>query len=601
MNTLNRFLVLVLGVMLCAGLAQAQITSAATGDWSNTATWVGGVVPGGADDVVIASGHNVTIDLVNAACNNLTISGNLYFSVTTSGMGITINGNATVNAGARFRMASSTPATPFIHQIDFKKNLTVVATGTFDMRQTSGANGAVGRVIFSGSSNSTISLALTTYTSSTEEFNSIEINKTGGAKVVLASGNLFQSNNSSNFPDSLVLTSGIIETGSNTWVMLRTGSDGIFGGSVTSYVNGILGHGVSNGGGTVKILFQVGDANGYRPVRLRFTAPSNATGHYVWVKTVAGDANTGSSTLNDGMAKVSAVRYQQIGYTKGLGSGVSMVVDSVELSYGTDDGVAAGNTALCVAYSTDARATWDSIGIATPHTTDLTTPPTFISPDAFATSITLADGASMYSALGTFNSTTNTLPVQLSSFTAAAGLRGTTLTWKTASEADNAGFEVERRAVDSRQSTVLSSYAKIGFVAGAGTSTSGREYSYTDAPAPGRYAYRLKQIDRDGASTYSGEVEVVVGLAPEVVTLGAYPNPFNPATVIDFTLQTDGQATLRVFNLLGQEVATLFAGQATAGRLYQVPFDASRLTSGIYVARLESGKSVAMTRLTVIK
>jgi hypothetical protein len=86
-----------------------------------------------------------------------------------------------------------------------------------------------------------------------------------------------------------------------------------------------------------------------------------------------------------------------------------------------------------------------------------------------------------------------------------------------------------------------------------------------------------------------------------VVTLGAYPNPFNPATVIDFTLQTDGQATLRVFNLLGQEVATLFAGQATAGRLYQVPFDASRLTSGIYVARLESGKSVAMTRLTVIK
>jgi hypothetical protein len=48
-------------------------------------------------------------------------------------------------------------------------------------------------------------------------------------------------------------------------------------------------------------------------------------------------------------------------------------------------------------------------------------------------------------------------------------------------------------------------------------------------------------------------------------------------------------------------VATLFAGPATAGRLYLVPFDASRLMSGVYIARLESGTNVAVTRLTVIK
>lgn len=193
------------------------------------------------------------------------------------------------------------------------------------------------------------------------------------------------------------------------------------------------------------------------------------------------------------------------------------------------------------------------------------------------------------------------LPVQFSSMTARATAAGAEITWSTASEVDNAGFEIERRAIgDLRLS--IAEYQKVGFVAGAGTSTSPREYSFTDAPAPGRYAYRLKQIDRDGSSTYYGEAEVVVGAAPEAFTLGeAYPNPFNPATTIDFTVPQDGFASLKVYNMLGAEVATLFSGQAKAGFVNRTTFDATSLTSGIYIYRLQTAGQVMAKRMMLVK
>jgi hypothetical protein len=73
-----------------------------------------------------------------------------------------------------------------------------------------------------------------------------------------------------------------------------------------------------------------------------------------------------------------------------------------------------------------------------------------------------------------------------------------------------------------------------------------------------------------------------------------FPNPFNPTTTIQFDIQKSGYYSLKVYNLLGQEVATLVAGNKSAGR-YSVNFDASNLTSGMYVYRL-SGNNVNLTR-----
>jgi hypothetical protein len=189
--------------------------------------------------------------------------------------------------------------------------------------------------------------------------------------------------------------------------------------------------------------------------------------------------------------------------------------------------------------------------------------------------------------------------------TAAAIRSGAILHWTTASEVDNAGFEVERRGIANVELSIAN-WTKVGFVAGAGTSTSPREYSFTDAPAPGRYAYRLKQIDRNGGSTYFSEVEVEVGLAPRELTLGNYPNPFNPSTEIEFTVDApsgaEGQkATLRIYNVLGQEVATLFDGMAKAGQFYRQSFEASSMPSGVYYYALETSSSRLVRRMLLMK
>jgi hypothetical protein len=143
----------------------------------------------------------------------------------------------------------------------------------------------------------------------------------------------------------------------------------------------------------------------------------------------------------------------------------------------------------------------------------------------------------------------------------------------------------------------------VGFVQGAGTSSSPREYSFTDKPnQPGRYAYRIKQIDHSGTFTYTSAVEVIIGLAPLEFTLGQnYPNPFNPTTAIEFTLPQDGHVILKVYDVSGREVAKLVDEERTAGVYQQVSFDASRLASGMYIARLQMGGMQLLKKMVLVK
>jgi archaellum component FlaG (FlaF/FlaG flagellin family) len=194
-----------------------------------------------------------------------------------------------------------------------------------------------------------------------------------------------------------------------------------------------------------------------------------------------------------------------------------------------------------------------------------------------------------------------TLPVELASFTVLSSNKNVTLNWKTATEINNYGFEIERRAVKSELQTV-NSWQKLGFVQGAGTSNSLNEYSFTDASvSSGTYAYRLKQIDNAGIYTYSSETEVTVSV-PKVFALNQnYPNPFNPTTTISFTLADDGFTTLKIYNVLGREIATLVKAYLHAGVLYQETLNASKLSSGIYFYKLENGKQMQVKKLLLMK
>ena len=205
------------------------------------------------------------------------------------------------------------------------------------------------------------------------------------------------------------------------------------------------------------------------------------------------------------------------------------------------------------------------------------------------------------------------LPVQLISFSAIAGGLTTHLRWSTATETNNYGFEIGRRSVGvfgqqgvpspPNGEPEASSWATIGFVQGSGTSSSPREYSFTEKlSTPGRYAYRLKQIDHDGTYEYHHAAEVEVGLMPRRLELFPnYPNPFNPTTSIGFTLPENGRSVLKVFDMLGREIRTLFEGEAEAGRLYQTTFEATHLPGGLYLSRLEWSGRVLVKKMILMK
>ena len=135
---------------------------------------------------------------------------------------------------------------------------------------------------------------------------------------------------------------------------------------------------------------------------------------------------------------------------------------------------------------------------------------------------------------------------------------------------------------------------KIGFVNGSGNSNSPKEYSFTDKNLnTGNYSYRLKQIDNDGKFEYSNSVFVEINNQPQEFALYQnYPNPFNPSTRIQYQVSSIAHVTLKVYDVLGNEISTLVNEEQPAGS-YEVEFDASsgiqNLASGIYFYQLKAG------------
>ena len=210
----------------------------------------------------------------------------------------------------------------------------------------------------------------------------------------------------------------------------------------------------------------------------------------------------------------------------------------------------------------------------------------------------------MLSGGGTWNGSFP-LPVELFSFTAFADKNGVTLSWKTATEVNNYGFEIERamenRTLSSRAETRDDNWSKIGFVEGNGTTNAPKSYSFVDKSASGKKSYRLKQIDRDGKFEYSQTVEVTALIAPKEFALEQnYPNPFNPTTAISYQLSVNGFTTLKIYDAIGREVATLVNEVKEAG-YYSAQFDGAKLSSGIYFAKLTSDRKMQMRKLLLMK
>ncbi len=184
------------------------------------------------------------------------------------------------------------------------------------------------------------------------------------------------------------------------------------------------------------------------------------------------------------------------------------------------------------------------------------------------------------------------IPVELISFTAEQFNNNILLRWSTASEANNRGFEIEKTS-SSGFSTVnfTSSFQKwetIGFVTGSGTTTEVRHYTFSDNNlSAGKYQYRLKQIDFDGSFNYSGIVESEI-LPGDFVVQQNYPNPFNSSTLIEFYLPEQAVVFVYVFNVLGEKIQVIEAGNTYPG-YNKLNLDFSSLPSGTYIYRLIAG------------
>jgi hypothetical protein len=214
-----------------------------------------------------------------------------------------------------------------------------------------------------------------------------------------------------------------------------------------------------------------------------------------------------------------------------------------------------------------------------------------------------------------FGSNSAALSVTIAQFSGIGRQQDAELQWKTITEVNNAGWQIERQGVANHPSASGfpssnpplaiedSEWADVALVRGAGSSNAPKQYSYTDANlSAGRYSYRLKQLDQSGSFIYSKVIRVDVGLAPRVFELYQnYPNPFNPTTTIDFTLPADGRVVLKVYDILGREVATLLDENRKAGEYQQAVFDGSRFSSGVYFAVLQSGGKQLMKKMVLIK
>lgn len=186
------------------------------------------------------------------------------------------------------------------------------------------------------------------------------------------------------------------------------------------------------------------------------------------------------------------------------------------------------------------------------------------------------------------------LAVELTSFEGMPTQSGIELTWSTASETDNAGFEVER-SQDGK------SFEKIGDVAGAGNSSVARNYSFTDATADkGTHYYRLKQHDHSGAFEYSQLIAVTMYHATNTENLSVYPNPATGNFVTVGLKNNVAKSDNTAIQIMDTNGHVVYSRQITMGtHQMDLPLSELKLPGGIYLVKLHYGTQTETRKLII--
>jgi hypothetical protein len=499
----------------------------------------------GSTSTVDYSGTNQTV--ANESYGNLIMSGSGTKTLPASSM--TIAGNLTISG-----TASSTARADLTIGGDF----TIDAGASFD-----GASYVIhvgGNFTANGTftpSTSTLMIAGANSTVSADTLNNLIVGNGNGAALA----------RSEVVKNTLSLAGGKLRLGAFNLTMASTGT--ITGASSSNYVvinaNGaMLFQGVGSGG----VLFPVGTNSSYNPVTISNSGAQADFSIHI--------DNSFDHPLPDPNRAVN--KQWKITKTGGAGS-----IATVTLQWTAADEAAGFNRTGSIYVGHYNGTQWEQF------------PATFTDLGNGAYSAT-ATGFTSFSPFGVGND--GALPIQMAA-SAANVLRGNDVevTWKTISETNNFGFEIFRKRDSENE------WTKIGFVTGHGTTLAPQSYSFVDHSVPfGKYSYQIKQIDLDGTSETFPAMNVTVGVTPEKAVLGQnFPNPFNPSTTINFVVPMSGHVDVRVYNVLGQEVATLFNGTAEGGKIHSAQFNASNLSSGLYFYTLTSNGKSETKRMLLMK
>ena len=188
------------------------------------------------------------------------------------------------------------------------------------------------------------------------------------------------------------------------------------------------------------------------------------------------------------------------------------------------------------------------------------------------------------------------IPVELTKFNATVDGQSVFLTWTTASETNNSGFQIEHKHGDG-------SFDALDFVTGQGTTTASQKYRYTitEALAPGRHTFRLRQTDTDGSTQYSETQQITLSPAGPYALTPPAPNPFRETATMQLTVRTAQSVTAVVYNTLGQRVRTLLDEKVRANRPIDLRLNGDQLASGLYVVHVQGETFETTRKATVVK
>lgn len=378
-------------------------------------------------------------------------------------------------------------------------------------------------------------------------FNKLTINKNG--TFYINNANILVAN-------TLSFTSGVFLTGTNREIIF--GDNATHSGAKnTSHINGPV-----TKRGNDAFVFPIGDGSIYAPIGI--SAPSNTTDAFTAQYFNAPYSNV--SSLGSGLDHVSTKEYWILNRTAGSSNvNVTMYYNSARsggVSQQTDLRVSRWNGAQWVSHGNGGTSGTNAEG-------------TVVSSAAITDFSPFTIGSS---------STLNPLPVDLLSFNALPLNKIVKVTWSTTNEIDNDYFIIEK-SMDAK------AWENLGRVEGAQNANSIQHYSLIDnQPIDGVQYYRLKQVDINGSFTYSNIVPVKFNGDVLTETISIVPNPAN--AIVNVVLSDDADASLTVFNSLGQSVLNFNAQSSKV-----ISFDISALNNGVYTLQLIQNGTVSNSKL----